>query len=60
MVAPRRVHTPEENSMKKLVVSLFVLGAVAFSASTASARPWGWDHHHHQHCGWTHHHHWCR
>jgi Spy/CpxP family protein refolding chaperone len=44
--------------MKKLVVSVFVLGAVAFSASTASARPWH-DHHHH-HCGWTHHHHWCR
>jgi Spy/CpxP family protein refolding chaperone len=42
--------------MKNVVVSLLVLGAVAFSASTASANPW----HHHRHCGWTHHHHWCR
>jgi hypothetical protein len=43
--------------MKKVVVSLFVLGAVALSAGTASAHPWGWHHHHH--CGWRHHHRWC-
>jgi Spy/CpxP family protein refolding chaperone len=45
--------------MKKIVVSLFVLGAVAFSASTASADPWHDNWHHHHHCGWSHHHHWC-
>jgi Spy/CpxP family protein refolding chaperone len=45
--------------MKKIVVSLLVLGAVAFSASTASADPWHDNWHHHHHCGWSHHHHWC-
>jgi hypothetical protein len=36
--------------MKKVVVSLLVLGAVALSASTASARIW------HHHVMWRHHH----
>jgi hypothetical protein len=48
--------------MKKLVVSLLVLGAVVLSADAASARPWGYYHHgwrHHHHCGWRHHHRWC-
>ncbi|HZC16258.1 MAG TPA: hypothetical protein VE309_05815 [Caulobacteraceae bacterium] len=46
--------------MKKIVVSLFVVGAIALSAGSGSAYPGGWRHYHHwRHCGWRHHHRWC-
>ena len=46
----------EDNSMKKLIISLVALSAVATMATTASARPWHhhWHHHYHPH----HHGHW--
>ena len=53
--------------MKSIIVSLFALGLLAGTATTASALTISiGDHHgHHRHCtdwGWRHHHHdrWCR